>query len=113
MIELAASDRRGRIGRIRGFEGAGARGGNIFRLSPKDLIKLPHASELFMLPHRIPVAYDRKDKNFKALDDLTAVAAFLRRGRALRSTSSSAAAVALGASRCSPWRCSAATAPAK
>jgi MoaA/NifB/PqqE/SkfB family radical SAM enzyme len=80
IIELAASDKKGRIFKVSGLEGAGAKGGIISRLSPGDLIKLPFASELFMLPGRAPVAFDPRAGVFKALDDLRAVAAFLSPG---------------------------------
>ncbi len=71
------------------FEGTGMKGGEYFRLTGSDLIKLPPDSELFMLPDRSPVGYDSGKKTFNVLrhspltqhnDTCYAVAAFLPPG---------------------------------
>ena len=78
--EIVVADKKGRIHSLKHLEGAGMKGGYFFRLSLKDLIRLPYGSELFMLPDRAPVGYDPKNSEFTALEDLRAVAAFISPG---------------------------------
>jgi len=44
------------------------KGGRFFRFNSDDLIKLPPASEIFMLPDRTPVGYDPQHNDFAKLD---------------------------------------------
>lgn len=78
--QLVVSNSKGKIYTLSHLEGAGMKGGSFFRLSSRDLIKLPSGSELFMLPQRAPVGYDPKKCNFTVLDNLFAVAAFISPG---------------------------------
>lgn len=78
--QLAASDRGGRIYGIPHLEGTGMKGGCFFRFSREDLIRLPANSELFVLPDRSPVGFDRNKMAFTALDNLSSVAAFISPG---------------------------------
>ena len=77
---LVVSDKKGRIYDLPSLAACGMEGGNFLRLNPRDLIKLPYGSELFTLPDRIPVGYDRPNDVFTALNDFFAVAAFLSPG---------------------------------
>lgn len=56
------------------------KGGSFFRLTRRDLIKLPYGSELFMLPERVPVGYDSHRNEFATLNNCFAVAAFISPG---------------------------------
>lgn len=85
---LVASTKRGRICDFPPLEACGMKGGHFFRLSPTELIKLPYGSELFMLPDRAPVGYDRKTKRFVTLDGYFAVAAFISPGYTVSYSSS-------------------------
>ncbi|MEE8359341.1 MAG: radical SAM protein, partial [Candidatus Omnitrophota bacterium] len=78
--EIVVSDKKGNIYNIPHVEGSGMKGGSFFRLRQTDLIKLPHGSELFMLPDRFAVAYDPASERFTALDGFFAVAAFISPG---------------------------------
>lgn len=67
------------------LEMAGSSGGRWTRVEDDILIPLPPGSELFLLPHRVPVGYDRKKKRFVRLGEnphnpqgrVQAVAAFM------------------------------------
>ena len=50
------------------LEGAGMKGGEYFRLTPGELVKLHPDSELFMLPDRKPVGYDASSGRFAVID---------------------------------------------
>ena len=78
--QLLISDRRGRISTIPHLETAGMKGGHLFRLERRDLIRLPPSSQLFMLPRRIPAAYDPGKRTFAAVRGVYAIAAFLPPG---------------------------------
>ncbi|MBL7072842.1 MAG: radical SAM protein [Candidatus Omnitrophica bacterium] len=87
--KLLIADKRGRIFDVPFFEAAGMAGGEYFRLSSRDLIKLPADSELFMLPGRSPVGFDPDKRSFvriennpliKKKESCYAVAAFLAPG---------------------------------
>lgn len=80
MIRLLVSDKNGKIFTHPHLEGVGQSAGHFFRLAPEDLIKLPPASRLFMLPARRPVGYEPITKSFVALDDCFAVSVFLPPG---------------------------------
>jgi len=75
-MKLLLSDKKGKIFEHPTLEGAGMKARNILRLDPKDLVKLPVGSQLFSLPGRHPVGYDRINDGFIAIDDALAVAAF-------------------------------------
>jgi wyosine [tRNA(Phe)-imidazoG37] synthetase (radical SAM superfamily) len=51
------------------LEMAGSSGGRWKQVEDDILIPLPPGSELFLLPHRIPVGYDRKKKRFVKLGE--------------------------------------------
>ncbi len=80
MIRLLISDKSGRIYKHSHLEGVGMKAGHFFRLKPTDLIKLPPASSVFMLPHRIPVGFEPLTKSMIVLDGHNACAAFLPPG---------------------------------
>jgi len=75
-MKLLLSDKKGKIFEHPTLEGCGMKARNILRLDPKDLVKLPAGSQLFSLPDRHPVGYDRTTDEFIAIDDALAVAAF-------------------------------------
>src|SRR4030042_2792818 len=81
--KIIVSDRRGKMYDLPFLEGTGMKGRNFFRLSPRELIKMPHGSELFMLPGRMPVGYDSRIRRFVALEGFLPVAAFLSPGYAV------------------------------
>jgi hypothetical protein len=63
-IALLVSDKKGRVRDVGNIEAAGMKGGCFFRMAPAELIELPGASRLFMLPDRMPVGYDPVAKKF-------------------------------------------------
>ncbi|NQT05935.1 MAG: radical SAM protein [Candidatus Omnitrophica bacterium] len=77
---MVVTDNKKRIYDIPHLEAAGMEGGHFFRLSRADFIKLPHGSELFTLPGRIPVGYDPAINKFSVFSNLYAVAAFTSPG---------------------------------
>jgi len=86
--KLLVADKKGRVYDVP-FLAAGMKGGEYFRLSSRDLIKLPADSELFMLPGRGPVGFDPDKRSFVRLENnplvknkesCYAVAAFLAPG---------------------------------
>jgi pyruvate-formate lyase-activating enzyme len=56
------ADGRGRIFDAPGLGAAGRSGGRVVSISPADLVPLPPGSELFLLPGRRPVGFDRHGK---------------------------------------------------
>ncbi|MCD4780325.1 MAG: radical SAM protein [Candidatus Omnitrophica bacterium] len=66
--QLVIADNNGQIYTIPFLEAVGMKGGVCFRLSDRDLIKLPHGSQMFMLPQRPPVCYDPEAAEYVALD---------------------------------------------
>ena len=79
--DLVFADESGRILDLPDLEAVGSSAGRWVRPDPEDWIPLPPGSELFLLPRRIPVGYDRRTRRFRVLDDarfgrITAVAAF-------------------------------------
>ena len=77
MFSLLVSDKKGRIFNIPGMEAAGMKAGCFFRLDKKDFIRMPEASKLFMLPGKVPVGYDSLKGSFEAIENYSAVAAFI------------------------------------
>ncbi|MBN2097483.1 MAG: radical SAM protein [Candidatus Omnitrophica bacterium] len=57
--QLLICDQQGRIYNLPDWQATGMKGGCFFPLGAKELIKLPAGSELFMLPGRLAVGYDR------------------------------------------------------
>ncbi len=80
MPTLLLSDTRGTISIHPHLEAAGMSGGSFFKLDGWELIRLPPGSRLFMLPHRMPVAYDAAAGGFVTLKGSCAVAAFIAPG---------------------------------
>lgn len=78
--QLLISDQRGRIYDFPSLEAAGMKGGHFFRFNTKELIKLPPASRLFMVPQRSPVGYNARTNKFVVLDGYFAVSAFVSPG---------------------------------
>ena len=79
-LELLVSDAHGRIFSVPQLEAAGMKGGRFFRLTPKELVKLPSGSEVFMLPDRLAVGYSPQRGDFVVLKRSFAVAAFISPG---------------------------------
>lgn len=61
---LVFADEKGRVYDHPGLEAAGMRGGRFSRLDVRNLVKLPSSSELFLLPDRSPVGFDRETGEF-------------------------------------------------
>ncbi len=78
--KIVVSDRDGKIYHIPHIQAVGMRGHQVDPLLTGDLIKMPHASELFMLPGRSPIGYDPNRRRFLVLDNLVAVSAFISPG---------------------------------
>jgi len=81
--KIVVSGNKGKIYDFQPLEAAGMKGGVFFRLPSYELIKLPCGSELFMLPNRVPVGYDNKEKRFVVLKGVLAVAAFVPPGHTI------------------------------
>ncbi len=64
---LLYADASGRILEHPFLEMTGSSAGHITRPSPKELIPLPEGSELFRLPGRYPIGYDRRTKRYQVL----------------------------------------------
>ncbi|MCK5451624.1 MAG: radical SAM protein [Candidatus Omnitrophica bacterium] len=87
--KLLISDKKGNIFDVSFLEATGMKGGEIFRLDRKDFIKLHPDSELFMLPSRKPVGFDREFNRLVEIEEVPfsrknvecyAVAAFVSPG---------------------------------
>ena len=79
--QLAISDKKGSIFALPRLEAAGMKGGCFFRIDAAELIELPPASRLFMLPDRAPVGYDPCAARIITLEgDHYAVCAFVSPG---------------------------------
>lgn len=82
---LVYADSRGNIFDFPQLEMAVSSGGVWHRPEPPDLIPMPAGSELFLLPSRLPVGFDRKQNRFRVLSQdpydptrgVQAVAAFI------------------------------------
>jgi pyruvate-formate lyase-activating enzyme len=77
---LVAANARGEIFDLPEFRAAGRSGRKIYPLDPRVLIPLPASSRLYFLPQRMPLGFERKEREPSCLDDFTAVAAFLPPG---------------------------------
>ena len=80
MNKSLISDRNGKVFEMPRLEAVGMKAGAFFRLDASDLIRLPEGSEIFHLPGRTAVAYDRATASFVQNEDHLAVAAFLPPG---------------------------------
>ena len=94
--QLLFSDEKGKIYPFEGLEAAGMKAGRFFRLDPKEFLKLPDFSELFMLPGRVPVGLDPEtglaqalpfDPYSKEKKKCFAVAAFIPPGHTITHSS--------------------------
>lgn len=82
---LLVADRQGRITEFPELQMAGMSNGKFLRPEPEDLIPLPPGSELFALPSRLPVGWDREtnepvlltENPFESGAPVQAVAAFM------------------------------------
>lgn len=87
-IDMAVSDKYGNISSVSMLSACGMKAGIPAPLKRDGLIKLPTGSRLFMLPCRMPVGYDDALKDFAALNNFYAVAAFLPPGYTVTSNPS-------------------------
>jgi len=78
--KLVVASTAGEIFDLPDFHAAGRSGREIYPLDPAVLIPLPENSRLYFLPQRTPLAYARKDRVRRQLEDYMAVAAFLPPG---------------------------------
>jgi pyruvate-formate lyase-activating enzyme len=78
--KLVVANAAGEIFDLPDFHAAGRSGREIYPLDPAVLIPLPESSRLYFLPQRAPLAYTRKNRARRQLDEYTAVAAFLPPG---------------------------------
>lgn len=76
---LLVADKKNKIYDIGHVMAAGAKGGNFYPLKPDELIALPYASELFMLPSRKAVGFSAVNKKIE-VTDYSPVAAFISPG---------------------------------
>lgn len=67
-LELVFADKRGKVFTFPGLRSAGMKARRYFELDPKALLKLPAASELFILPARAPVGLDPESGEAVVLD---------------------------------------------
>ncbi len=74
---LVYSDGKGNVYDVPEIEIAGRSGFDIVKIEPSDLIELPEGSQLFELPFRKPIGFDRKTGKKVILEEGWAVAAFL------------------------------------
>jgi MoaA/NifB/PqqE/SkfB family radical SAM enzyme len=80
-MQLLVCDSKDRIYPIPHLEAPGMAASHVFRLANKDFIPLPHGSQIFVLPQRVPVGYDHWTRSFVSPDEnYSAVAAFLSPG---------------------------------
>jgi pyruvate-formate lyase-activating enzyme len=78
--KLVVANAAGEIFDLPDFHAAGRSGCEIYPLDPALLIPLPESSRLYFLPQRTPLAYMRKNRVQRQLEEYTAVAAFLPPG---------------------------------
>ncbi|MFQ5952545.1 MAG: radical SAM protein [Candidatus Omnitrophota bacterium] len=78
--KLLIADKNNRIYDIPHLQATGMKGGQPFRLDSSELIELHPDSELFMLPDRGPIGFDRDSGQYVRPEDCYAVAAFLAPG---------------------------------
>ncbi len=60
ILEQVVADKKGNIYTIPYLQATGMKGGLFFKLSKKDIIELPHSSELFIMPQRLAVSYSHE-----------------------------------------------------
>jgi len=65
---LVVANKKGKIYTIPHLQATGMKGGLFFKLAKRDLIRLPHSSELFIMPQRPAVGYDPESGDFVAVD---------------------------------------------
>ena len=78
--QLLYSDKNGKIFEEPGLDAAVMKAGRIGRIDPSELIELPTGSQLFVLPERQAIGYDRAAGVPAVSDGRFAVAAFLSPG---------------------------------
>lgn len=83
MPQLLVCDSKGKVYSLPNLESACMKGGQFFRMAKTELIKLSCGSQLFMLPHRVPVGFDPLNNNFVTLENYFAVAAFVSPGHTI------------------------------
>ncbi|GIV33195.1 MAG: radical SAM protein [Chitinophagales bacterium] len=74
---MVYADEKGRIRENPLYEAVGRSGKNIYRLRPSDFIELPEGSELFFLPGRTPLGYNKQTRKIESSPAGVAVAAFI------------------------------------
>ena len=79
MPDLVYTDSSGRVVTEPRLDSSGMKAGHLFRIEPRDLIKLPEGSRIFKLPGRRAVGYDRFSRRFVS-SYAAAAAAFLPPG---------------------------------
>jgi wyosine [tRNA(Phe)-imidazoG37] synthetase (radical SAM superfamily) len=67
--QLLVADKTGKIYPIPEIAACGMKAGLFFKLSAKDLIELPSVSELFIMPDRTPIGYDKVSREFIQMDE--------------------------------------------
>jgi wyosine [tRNA(Phe)-imidazoG37] synthetase (radical SAM superfamily) len=67
-LQILIADSKGRVYNLPSLEAIGMKGNHYFRLTKRELVKLPFGSELFMLPDRAAVGYDVQTKSYVVLD---------------------------------------------
>jgi len=80
MPRLLYSDKNGKIFEDPGTDAAVMKAGRIGRIAPSELIELPAGSQLFVLPGRRAIGFDRSTGSPNVSDRRFAVAAFLSPG---------------------------------
>lgn len=80
MPKLLCSDRSGKIFEEPGIEAAAMKAGRIFRADPSEMVELPQGSQLFILPGRPAIGYERISGRPISSDERFAIAAFLPPG---------------------------------
>ena len=88
-FELVFANAAGKVYNFPGLRPSGMKAGSFFTLDDAPLIRLPDASELFLLPDRLPVGFDpltgeskvlKSDPYSKKSEPCFAVAAFIPPG---------------------------------
>jgi pyruvate-formate lyase-activating enzyme len=77
---LIFADQKGKIFEHSGIEAAAMKAGKLFRIPDNELIELPLGSQLFALPRRQAIGYDRSTGEEVTLEGSSAVGAFLAPG---------------------------------
>lgn len=77
---LLVADKNQKIYDMPNFLACGAKGDKLFCLKPEELIPLPASSELFVLPNRYPIGFNRKKNVFEEIRQYSPVSAFIPPG---------------------------------